>query len=218
MTEFPYERNCVRRCNQCNGEMTFKKRAVEESSFPWRERGDLFACNNCQYETVIADPSTIITALLSAIVIFLVEGYALQNGLIDFVTHAWSSMSAFAALAIFIVVLFIFFFFGAMLNFIRGLQQLYQHLFHPILSGGEVVRKIFVLLLILILGILPWGIAIGMGMFNDEYLHAGEWFGLLMLPLIFSPIFLAVKLNVSPAAVFFASAFWLGLGLSIWIL
>lgn len=209
---------CIRQCKQCNGDMSLISREIEDSSFPWRESGDKFACNDCLHTIVIADPSTIITALLSALVMFSIEGYALQNGFTDFVTHAWNSSIGFSALAIFIVILFIVFFIGALLNLSRGAQQLYHLISYPILSGRDIVKSLRSLFLILILGALPWAIAIGMGMFNDKYLNAGEWFGLLMLPLIFSPIFIAEKLNVSSASVFFASAFWLGLGLSIWLL
>lgn len=184
-------------------------REYENSPLPWRDSAIRFECGSCQHTAAIADPTTITTSILSALLTIAVLIYAVVNGFLLFISEQFSSSISWILFAIFLSVVFLGFSVGALLNLFSGIRDIRQRVRYPMTMSQGSPHQI---ILTLTLGALPWGIAIGFGFLNDLFLNNVEWIAYLLLPIIFAPILLASKLKLSPVSVFLACIFWGAIG------
>lgn len=202
----------VRACSQCDGQMIVTAKEAEQYEGPGREHGLRFTCQRCDRSVSIASSLTIFTNLASALMVLCGGIYAFSNGLGGFIIYAATESILWFFGALFLTLFVLAFAVGGYLLLTSGIEKISVRKKHPLVAGPSDNASLIVTAL---LGLAPWVLAIIAGMLNDLYLDVEPWVAYTIMPIIFSPIFLAPKFNASRAGTFFASAIWLFLGVSV---
>jgi hypothetical protein len=179
-----------------------------------------YACNYCNKSVWLASWSAIIFNLFSGLATVIGLAYWLYNGLIDFVWSMFGEGILWSVLGVFLVIVFIVFSYGAILLISSSVRDISTRLYYPAVNSKTIkkqqLRKIITLL---VLGISPWAIAVGLGLLNEAYFDIDKNFVILLMPVVFCPIFFAKKIGVRPVSVFLACFFWALLGgLIAWVM
>lgn len=203
----PHEIDLNRLCRTCGGSMKSIVREDENWSGPGAEKGLRFTCGDCEDTVWIGDLVTICATLFSGIGALGGVAYALLNDAPDFIMDAFSNSPTIASISIgsgFLLFLVVFLVGGVLLS-ISGIRMIHNRAAYPLQGKGVTSSQIG---RILILGLLPWLFAVGLGMLNYAYFNLGDEILLILFPIIAAPIYLAPKLGVAWMSVFMATAFW----------
>lgn len=136
--------------------------------------------------------------------------------IISFLKYSLNESIAYSILCVLILLLTTVMFLGGLINVSRGIHLLHIRASYPLLNKLSAWN---ITITTLVLGAIPWFLAICMGYIHDHYIHFGRhWALLLVIPVIFSPIFAAKYLGTTVIGVILASAFWLGVGLLVFFI
>ena len=201
----PHEQTLARACIACEQSMTVVDCSEENSPWIFRHRKLHFGCKSCNAETQIYDgPSiayhffVILTILALALYVYDNNGYSDTFALIS----DFSLLSLLGLFYLFLILIGVFGLINSTIEFSRDIANRFRH---PLTEGGGPMR----LILTLLMGLVPWAIAIGFGMF-DWFVHdLDEWIAIILIPIFISPIVFAGRFGLAPAGVFLSAFFWL---------
>ncbi len=203
----PHEIDLNRLCRSCGGSMKSIVREDENWPGPGAEKGLRFTCSDCEETVWIGDRITIYATLFSGIGAFGVVAYALLNDAPDFIMGAFSESPTFASISIGagLLLFLVVFLIGGVLLVTNGIRMTHNCAAYPLQSKDVSSSQIW---RILILGLLPWLLAVGFGMLNYTYFNLGDEILLIVFPIVAAPIYLAPKFGVAWMSVFTSTAFW----------
>jgi hypothetical protein len=210
------EKNITRACSSCGGEMKPSKKVIENSLFILRDNGILYRCDNCDASVIFQSYPTIFLKFATFLMAIGIIVAVFMNSYLELITNLFKESIGFAALSILICCIALLLITGGGVNGISLINTIRKSAKHPLISGQSKLRMLFVFVLTMLYGLLPWVIFGGVGFLNDTVMHIDrDW----ALPLIipgFVPIFLAPKVGISIQGAFFATASYPAAGLFLY--
>ncbi|MCJ8322658.1 MAG: hypothetical protein HRU29_01125 [Rhizobiales bacterium] len=203
-----------RRCHKCDGQMDALRRSAETVSVPWKDKGIDFKCTNCDEVVYIANSDSVITSFVAAIVVVGGIFYLLATGLLDFILYSFNEFSVWILFGIFLIAVILAFLYGVWVNLKSTLELVVQKRQNPQINIKPLSKRQGHSLA---LGLAPWLLAVGFGYLNDRLQILDKNTVFLVLPIIFSPLLLAPKLNTTIFRAFLGCIFWLILGFLVYI-
>lgn len=207
------EKKLIRACPSCEGEMKPAEKVIENSVFFFRENGILFNCENCDEAVVLLSYPTIFTKFLTFLISIGIIVAIVMNNYTGLVKELLNESIGMSALAILISGIALILIFGGLFNIISLTTTIRKAAKYPLISGGSILRIIFLFIITMMYGFLPWIILGGLGFLNDTVMHIDrDWAIFLIIP-GFTPIFVANKVGISVQGAFFATASYPTMGL-----
>ena len=203
----------IRKCKQCNSNMYVKVQNQEKELHPLDDKENIFVCESCGHEVNIATNSSTLRNFITGIFTFGFLIYFLITGLFDFILYSFTQSFFSTLLGIGLILVVLFFAAGCYIVLKNGIIQIKMKKSYHLVDSEEYLKQnnkqIY---LALFLGALPLLFAIGIG-YIDFYLYEiNETMAFIFIPIVFSPIIFAKKLNSSIIGVFYGTIFWAILG------
>jgi hypothetical protein len=204
----PYERKVQRLCKACDRPAELV--GTSEESWPWilHNRQLHYKCTDCDEEVDIFDGPSFFLQIAIILSLLGLGYYVSQN-------DGWSYMFGLIADLSLLSLLGIFYLLATLIGALAVISSISTLIADikarrrfPMTSGvGHVVSRFMLTMLV---GLVPWLIAIAFGMY-DWFVHdLDESLAYFLIPLIFLPILFAPRLGLSAAGVMLASIAWLG--------
>ena len=202
------ETQVIRFCAHCSGQR--KAVACRRESSPWllHDRFVTWRCEDCQDDMDLLSGETVVLRLtVLAGIVALISWLGLSGGLSALfeVFTKWSWTLLPAAVAVMLLLSAVLTAWHILIELVHDLDLRREN---PRTAGPSGWGRLGQTLA---LGLIPWLLAGGLYLFYQHVYRLKEIIVFLMLPLIFSPIFLANRLSLSQMGTFLATLFWLAL-------
>lgn len=197
----------IRQCSQCKNQMTqSQNKPVRTPPHIWGEVVQEYDCSHCDHKTTITQPSSILFHLLtgiSGIAVFIYGCFKVKAFLI-----LLSSDMIGALAAVFIGLLFLLYVFGSGFAMKTAIQAFFHNRQYPNLSPRSAVAHFLITMGV---SSLPVALCVGFGFYDFYVKDIKEGAATILIPIIFSPLFLGTKLGVSFMGLFLGCCFWMAL-------
>lgn len=204
----------VRQCT-CGGNLKPIESVIEFVGFLYKNAGHKFFCRDCKKTIIIPDAMSMLLNLLTLIVSVSIVVIGTLNGYWNWILGMFDESMGMAILGMvmsFVIVILVVGGLSNGKNMLFGFQQMRAY---PVTAGADLTKSILRFVWIMLYGMTPWVLLVGMGFLNDLYFHFDRSSAVfLMLPGL-APILLAQKVGITYGAAFFATAFYPIVGLII---
>lgn len=192
-------------CSQCQGRMAPADTERPGSPFIWSDRTMACLCRDCGHRAVITQPSSLIFGFLSGIagLAVLIWGLLSLGSLKTLLGSGALGIAMGLGAALLVVVLAL----GGAVSAWSAFKGLRMNLSCPPAAPGQAWGRLAATLLV---SALPVALAVGFGFF-DHYVIDLDDVAVLVLPVVFSPLLLGVKLGLSFMGLFLGCAMWMGI-------
>lgn len=211
------EKNVIRACSQCNGKMKAVEKVVENSFFILRNTGTRYLCENCDASEIFQSYTTLFLKVMTFILSAGIITAIIINNYLVLLMDLFKESTVFAALALLVSGIALLLITGGIINFISLLKAIRKLAKYPVISGGSRLRFLFIFIVTMLYGLLPWVIFIGFGFLNDLVLHFDKDWAIIPVIIGFTPIFVADKVGISGQAAFFATGSYPVIGLIVYL-
>jgi hypothetical protein len=196
-----------RQCNLCKSEMIkSSKEPMVKGAFFWGELYEEYICQSCNHKTDILLTSSILYNIFTSLFGLGLLVYSILN-FDEFLSWFSLGISGWVLAAI-IALIFSILILGSFFTTRTSIKAIRHNIKYPNLNPGFVLLSFF---LTMVISALPVVFSIGFGMYDFYVKDINEGATLILLPVIFSPLFLGTKLGLSFAGLFMGCCFWMGI-------
>lgn len=207
------ERQIVRACSSCEGEMTTTEHVVENSVFIFKDSGTRFQCQECDEAAIILSYPAMFMKVVTFLMSAGIAAMIVYNRYWELAAEMFNESIGFAALGIVVSLIALILIFGGLINLVGAIKDIRGRAKYPVVSGGSGWRTLLLFVITMLYGLVPWVILGGLGFLNDTVLNIDRDWAIVLVAPGLSPIFLAPFVGISIQGAFFATASYPAMGL-----